>query len=428
MLFILSDKRTFQWRAFKASSERGSILFALLYSLALAGYPLVASISTLTGLPNRLMSISYKLGFLSICGIVFFQLASNRLKMCRSWIWFPIIGFWVLYTLRMIFDTYLNPISLSQEPYEYWLWAFGGSLVPMFAFMGRFGREASLTALKYSFVVAGGASVLVLAAFSGEMFHGITTSVDVGRLSLSVLNPISVGNLGGTVIILSVSIWLHKPKQNNHWFWMASCLFSISLGLGLLLAASSRGPLLATFFALGVLTISKMRLRQAFWFSLFIPLLLVVLVNIATVIEEETSFNPIQRVMGPSEYSLDESVSIRLQAYAGAWDQFLESPIIGSALEERTTGFYPHNLILEAFMATGIFGGIAFFSLLAVAFFGAWKLIKSGGPFLWIGLLFLQYLIGSMFSGSLWGSSTMWVLMAGVFAASHSSKDLRKNA
>ena len=45
---------------------------------------------------------------------------------------------------------------------------------------------------------------------------------------------------------------------------------------------------------------------------------------------------------------------------SGAVNQFFESPVFGSFLEEKIFKEYPHNLLLESFMATGILGGLLF--------------------------------------------------------------------
>jgi O-antigen ligase len=116
--------------------------------------------------------------------------------------------------------------------------------------------------------------------------------------------------------------------------------------------------------------------------------------------------------------SADNATLGRIIAFQGAFDQFLSSPLWGSSIEEKITGFYPHNVILEALMATGIVGGLPFIAFTLWALVCAWRLARNASRHLWIGILAAQYFFGSMLSGSIYTSNTMWVLAALVLSHS----------
>ena len=103
-----------------------------------------------------------------------------------------------------------------------------------------------------------------------------------------------------------------------------------------------------------------------------------------------------------------ESVDSRERMFASAWQQFLEKPILGSALLEETSGFYPHNLVLEAFMATGIIGGCAYLLLIALMLNASIRLLIKADGYEWLALLAIMYLVGAQFSGSHWGFNAHW--------------------
>jgi O-antigen ligase len=112
-------------------------------------------------------------------------------------------------------------------------------------------------------------------------------------------------------------------------------------------------------------------------------------------------------------------VGIHLDLLRNGWSQFVSSPLLGSGVVEDNTGFYPHNVVVEAFMATGVVGGTA---LLVALIGGAWlalKLALSNGERQWVALLYFQYLFAALLSGAVIGSGTMWCLLAAVIATYH---------
>jgi len=80
------------------------------------------------------------------------------------------------------------------------------------------------------------------------------------------------------------------------------------------------------------------------------------------------------------------------------------------------TKTYPHNLVLESFMAFGVFTGVPFTFLLVYATVKALQLARLQPNCLWVTLLFVQYSVAGMFSGALSFSSALWVLMVLVVA------------
>lgn len=107
----------------------------------------------------------------------------------------------------------------------------------------------------------------------------------------------------------------------------------------------------------------------------------------------------------------DKSTAMRLLAWKGALNQFLDSPIWGSAIEERVTRQYPHNLILESFMAVGTVGGVLFtFMYLRLAIVVFFNFVKSN--FSIVPMLCLLYFVLSLFSGSLYGGTGFWAVVA----------------
>ncbi|MBM4258951.1 MAG: hypothetical protein FJ147_24005 [Deltaproteobacteria bacterium] len=108
----------------------------------------------------------------------------------------------------------------------------------------------------------------------------------------------------------------------------------------------------------------------------------------------------------------------RLDLWQSAWEDFLDHPLAGRAMEGRYD-IYPHNLLVESFMATGMFGGGAFLWLLLLGLRAALRLIWRSHEHGWIGLLFIQMTVYGCFSGSLWSLSGFWYMLAAVLVYGH---------
>lgn len=111
---------------------------------------------------------------------------------------------------------------------------------------------------------------------------------------------------------------------------------------------------------------------------------------------------------------VDKNTSGRDEIYANTWNLIKESPLLGSTYlipNGAGAGGYPHNYILEVFMATGLLGGIPFLVLLGLSIFKSFRIFKSSHPASWIAILYLQIVVYGMFSSGLYTSQDFWALL-----------------
>ena len=127
--------------------------------------------------------------------------------------------------------------------------------------------------------------------------------------------------------------------------------------------------------------------------------------SLATYLEETLGISAYDRLFS-SDVAADSS---RELLYGVAFQEFSMSPFTGAGLEVRGLQTYPHNLIIESLMATGIAGGVIFLFLVICLSLSTLKLYKKNPEGGWIPLLFVQYLIASQFSGALYSSTYFWL-------------------
>ena len=392
-----------------------SFLMISVLVLNLSGYPIVASITGLLGLDNRLVALAFRILLLLGSVALIAAILTNRVRVYRGWVWVPMLVFWLVYLIRLILDTKIVVPPLSRGPNEYWMWAIGGCLLPLVALMARPNKATARNAPEAVLWVTGVAAVLVLAAIAMEIVSGISRVLETGRLEISTLNPISAGHLGGTLVLISMYSFFRGGQLRNMKWKTSVLLLLILAGLILVVLSGSRGALGATAICAAVFGISKLHRRGGALAVVGIGLLAVGTYHAASLAEDRLGLLTLSRIASAMSPGRDTGASDRLELLSDSWDQFLEAPVLGSGLEESNRRDYPHNVVVESFMATGLVGGVAFLLIIISAAWVAVRAIFTGAPHGWLALICLQYLIGAQVSGSLWGNTVMWSLIGATF-------------
>ena len=238
-----------------------------------------------------------------------------------------------------------------------------------------------------------------------------------GRLGTETLNPISVGHLSATLAVLAIyrvfSISIASIGSR-----IISILFC-TLGIVTLVLSASKGPMVAFVGTLlmYVLTVGYRMRAGVRVFLITVPLFVVFFLFVLNVAIELNL--PIVSRFNDISTGHDPAIVDRVNMLSAAWDIFLHNPVIGGAVEIVEYRSYPHNVLLESFMATGVLGGIAFLVLVIAGTLSALRVISKNDSYSWVGLLYLQYMIGSMISGALYKSATLWAMMGAVFSISY---------
>lgn len=387
---------------------------SLLLFLVIVGYPLLAAIQDglFSGAESRAFSVPFRL----IIIILSFSLwvgafLKNRIEISVTG--FLFIAFWCMYLIRVVHDI-SNPSFIGERPQEdYILYSLGLCIIPSVGFAVKPSRRSLHLGLVAIAAVAPFVCLITL-----ELASLRTFLVSDERLALEMMDSIGVGHLGADVFLLGVFLFsrrVGKPMLGR----IGPSLLCLS-GLALTVITGSRGPLLSLLTVGALFSILNARKRAAALVLLALGILAVTIIGLTLASDGFSGLGEATQSLPLVQKSMRESQDIegytRLVFAKQAWNGFTESPLLGSSLVLPDGGEYPHNLVLESFMCTGIFGGLAF---LALIIFGVKRSIvsiinKEDG--VWISLLYLEALIGSLFSGSIWGNGTFWCLLAAVNA------------
>lgn len=384
-------------------------LASVVLALSIAGYPLIAPISLLFGLENRLVSIPFRvLVLLGSLWLIADALASSRrFRVSSTWVlWW---GFWFLYLARLSVDSGLNPGELRLPVAEYWAYAVGMCLVPAVAVAIAGKEHLYECALNYLLVVAVAALLFNFAVLLPDGGVNGWKGVIAVRQQTETLNPISLGHVGATVFLIAA--WQLTRRERFRSVTLVLLLVSAAIGLAGAVLGASRGPLVALILTFFLVMASSVRNIGSENWKRIVGLAIVGGLSGWVISRQIDTLGAIVRLQSALAGG-DKSLGVRLELYVEAFEQFVESPMLGAGIEP--TGFYPHNLVLESFVVFGVLSGLLFSILFIGAVGKGIRLIYGGSQIGWVGVITLQYAMAGLVSGALYTSTALWCLL-GIF-------------
>ncbi|MBE9028904.1 O-antigen ligase family protein [filamentous cyanobacterium LEGE 11480] len=402
-------------------------------AITLFGYSLLAFLVTDPS-SSRLITVPYRF-FVLACNAGFLLLLMLRQSKSRSAkvnyavqpqttatssrfysIWVKLLlTFTLMYSIRVLCEIFIIQPSLWKPPSEYLLFWFLISLLPATSFL--FLRDQELN--KFAF---GSWLILFISSLFGIRLAlaGAAESLSTGRLTAAAINPISLGHVGASLFLVSLFLWLKGSRiafldrAGKSKLTDMLLLFSAGLGLILCLLAASRGPILSVSCCFLILVAANRNSFKA------VVILVLVCIGATAALSFATSQGSsiVDRFANPFiDYTdaYNSDFVSRGDLGNAALAAFMEHPFLGSSLELSDNLGYPHNVILEAFMSTGLFGGMIFAACYIYGMVKSMYLIVcSRSAWQWLGLLYIQYGIGVLSSGSLYGSNVFWYLLFAV--------------
>jgi O-antigen ligase len=396
--------------------NRSSVLLCCYFALIIAGYPLVSAMALALQADTRSFSIAYRMLVLALLMVMVLRWVMLRTKLVSMDTVAAIFALWILLIVRAAWDRW---VAVSSPPFgdrgwdEFMVLMVGAGFLPALAFLER-PTPATLNRAQSLIQIIGGIALALIAVVGLDAV--LLARID--RLSTETLNPISLGHLALSVLIVSMtgSAATERMTFSVGVAWVLRTGIALCAAV-LLVASASRGPIIAALvvlllaaFAPG--TRGTMRYgalgRAAMVFA-------IVAVGVAAMfwLEDNTALRPLERLENWSDASTNERVAVS----QGAFLQFWSSPIIGSALYELETGIYPHNIIVESLMAGGVIGFALLVFVIVKCSRTALHLLSIPQGASWLGLLYFQYLVGAMFSGSMFSEMHLWALSIAVLAA-----------
>ena len=263
--------------------------------------------------------------------------------------------------------------------------------------------------------------------FAGLLFAFFFATVSpppfVGRYDAnSTVNTINYGQMGCALSLVSIYGFMNKP------FNYSKIIYPLLFILGVvsIMKAGSRSPIVVLVFVMIFYFFAKSGFVKGLILIGTSSMVLYLSAGFLIEISEALGSGIVTRIISAVETG---ETSGRDEIYKNAIGLFLDSPIFGDFYlisSGVAKGYYPHNFIIEAFMTTGIIGGVPFVIMIILTLKKSFRLLKDRHMSGWVILLLLQTIIYGMFSSSLYSSQDFWALS--FFILSIPSSVLKKQA
>jgi O-antigen ligase len=402
------------------------------FSFTLWGYGIISFLAS-DSLTTQLITVPYRaiVLFLNLCLIVInldlikikarYGLSTPIKSLTNKRISILFVTFIIFYSIRVLYDT-TGSGSTAENPGTFLLLWFPITLIPAINFLYiDFSKSNKYLIYSWIFLCIIGAGILSLSPSQSEQFAS-----QGGRLSNLALNPIALGNYAGSLVLLALFISLNQKAVFSGLVGKFSKIVfpaTAAIGVAGVFLSGSRGPLISLLICVLILFLTSSQ-KTKMGLKFVVTLLLIIgLFGFGVSFALEQGSGSIERIFateeelsGTSRFSGTENS--RLYLYSLVLEKVEKNPLFGFGLELPDGLGYPHNLILESFLALGILGGLMFIILQIYMLFQAFALLKHKNSYKaawgWLGILFIQYFIASMSSGSIYGSYVLWYLMFAV--------------
>ena len=395
-------------------------ILALAITLLVFSYPIVTSWVLFFGYDTSAANAATKA---LIAGLFLFVIVFGRTKNLNSLIAAaPLIIFFLFYAIRLLYDVMLlDVIYFGQSKFYTLAYFFGLTLLPVLAIAINIKKEDAPLLSQWLFVgaILANASILLYVQNAGVLG---TADAFSGRFEVkgdlegtTVLNPIMIGLMGAILVAFTIGR-LGTLALATPWQQAFHGALIVAGGSNILIGAS-RGPALALGVAL-LLTLFLLvrggavarggRLKGKLWvYGGVMAAGLMYLV----ITRSDTMFL-FERFASMFDPDMGRTIELRDVIYAQAWQNFLEAPVFGYSYM-TVDGYSPHNIFLEALMATGVVGSFFLIPTMYAAVLGGWRLLlgRSGREGVPIALVGACLFIVGLTSGSVGQFPEFWVFL-----------------
>jgi O-Antigen ligase len=397
--------------------------------LSTVGYPITACTAVFLAVPSTPINTGLRMVVLGLSLIsLLLGLYNKTSKTPKNNKFIFFLGFWVIYSLRILYDVSLRGIRYDRYDAQYvYTFVFGVCFIPALAVLINARYIIAETLTKYLFFTTALSNILifllVVQTIQAGTFDPTKVRATLNTEDGATINPILIG-LYGEILSLFVltKILLEREKKKYH-----ILIPLLMVGLANLVLGASRGPVLGFLVVLIILIrlhFRNVRINSAYMFRLGVVLVLTISLSAKYIIPlfESQSFSLFQRLteFSDSRSGAGKTEEVRDYLIAESWQMFLDSPIIGNQFVTKIDNYFPHNFILEVLMATGIVGAF-FFSGLFINLFNKVRLIIKNYNYhvTLLLILFLIHVVANLTSGGLFLSNEFWMVCAVISSVSN---------
>lgn len=323
--------------------------------------------------------------------------------------------FLIIYILKVIYTESTFPdahqLPLSRRWEEYILYFVAYNILPFLAYK-KIDFKTHFKTILNAFIFSG----FVLSVVSLYLYGDIIKS-GIGRISmvkyenpeLETLSPLSLSYGGTLTIALCLMKILFFYKKNR--LELLYLLTTIILSFVIFYLGATRGSLVALGLSLLTLLVylkGKNKIYLSVLIVVFIPLF-----QYGAELSGSDIFNRATSTFVSGDTSEREPLLL------GAINEFQLNPFFGGRIE--VSGIYPHNILLETLMATGMLGFVILIVVVISYLIKTNKLIKGNNIYILSMLIFLNGISQYMVSGAIYFAILLFIPLGISWSTTHES-------
>jgi O-antigen ligase len=243
--------------------------------------------------------------------------------------------------------------------------------------------------------------IIIVNYFTVQEFSFYSNDVDL-QISSGVRNTIDTGYNAANYLLFSIFFFKSADFPKRLKILSLPVLFCAVI---ILLRAGSRGPLLALLIALVFIAVLPKK-NYVIILSISLVFILGFFFFFNDILELISKISPV--MTNRIQYTIAEGDNMRIGFFMEGIKEFINHPFTGSqALLYRQDGIptYPHQLIIEAFMSTGIIGGAAILGVFYLVLKNTIFSLHNSVSNYWLELILIVYLTRGMTAGSIFVSN-----------------------
>lgn len=305
----------------------------------------------------------------------------------------------------------------SRSSTDMFMYYFIYALVP-FYFFSQKKRELDYELIFKALVLSG--IILSLASLIAykDILIGGYSRISLARydVSFELISPLSLSYASSLLIGVCISgILFNKNLDVN----IKYLLFGIAVGIGPFLLGASRGSLLSLILPF----IFVLLLQNGVKAKISILITVIIFGIIVYWMADSVGSGIFNRFIATDEgIQMNTSSAIRLMFWEAGLQQFSSAPVFGDSIHFRLSN-YPHNLIIESLMATGVVGTIPLLILLVIMVRKSVFIINYSYNYIWVVVAFWQGFISSMFSYAIYNNIIFYATLGLLVSVSIKKKE-----
>jgi len=332
-----------------------------------------------------------------------------------------VLVFWTLYFVRVLYEWSIGTPGLHRAPRDFMAMGTLFGMLPFIYFVQERSQEQVNRMLVLLFLSSIALSVICTYLYWDAMSAGVGR-INRARYVVSreyqALSPLALSYTSASAIALAAVCLVFQRGYRDRvrpllcWIAMGAAVIPFMMG-------ASRGSVVA--LALPLVAVVAVRGRAVHMVR-FLALMAIVLPGLFYAMERSGS-NLWRRIMVTvGRYQAGTAVDLRQSYYSTTLDQIATSPFLGAGLQNDTFRHYPHNILLEAWLAAGVIGGGAVLVLVVGAMLRSARIVREQPHNTWIVALFWVAFLQHMFSGAIYAALWFWATLGLLFSLRPSSR------